>query len=156
MAWQWYAGQAKVWILEAWVADAPATVTCTALQDGFCQWDTHLALNTTTTVPPVNQIRVTHLQIKLFVVGWLIQFYFILWLVYAEVFWKGCLPGGQGNLCKVCMGGTEEAATRRCTDNHNERYYGNMGALRWGSAIHFTIQIRNDAENVLQTCYLLL
>uniref|UniRef100_A0A673MP18 Transferrin-like domain-containing protein n=1 Tax=Sinocyclocheilus rhinocerous TaxID=307959 RepID=A0A673MP18_9TELE len=39
------------------------------------------------------------------------------------VFWKGCLPGGQGNLCKVCMGGTEEA------DNHNERYYGNMGAL---------------------------
>ncbi|XP_056607597.1 saxiphilin-like isoform X1 [Triplophysa dalaica] len=50
--------------------------------------------------------------------------------VYAEVFWKGCLPGGQGSLCKVCMGGTEEAATRRCTDNHNERYYGNMGALR--------------------------
>uniref|UniRef100_A0A672P5P2 Transferrin-like domain-containing protein n=1 Tax=Sinocyclocheilus grahami TaxID=75366 RepID=A0A672P5P2_SINGR len=40
------------------------------------------------------------------------------------VFWKGCLPGGQGNLCKVCMGGTEEA------DNYNERYYGNMGALR--------------------------
>ncbi|XP_016398288.1 serotransferrin-like [Sinocyclocheilus rhinocerous] len=37
---------------------------------------------------------------------------------------NGCLPGGQGNLCKVCMGGTEEA------DNHNERYYGNMGALR--------------------------
>lgn len=50
--------------------------------------------------------------------------------VYAEVFWKGCLPGGQGSLCKVCMGGTEEAATRRCADNHNERYYGNMGALR--------------------------
>jgi len=50
--------------------------------------------------------------------------------VYAEVFWKGCLPGGQGNLCKVCMGGTEEAATKRCADNHNERYYGNMGALR--------------------------
>uniref|UniRef100_A0A671QRX7 Serotransferrin n=1 Tax=Sinocyclocheilus anshuiensis TaxID=1608454 RepID=A0A671QRX7_9TELE len=37
---------------------------------------------------------------------------------------NGCLPGGQGNLCKVCMGGTEEA------DNHNEHYYGNMGALR--------------------------
>lgn len=50
--------------------------------------------------------------------------------VYSEVFWKGCLPGGQGNLCKVCMGGTEEAATKRCADNHNERYYGNMGALR--------------------------
>uniref|UniRef100_A0A3Q3XS72 Serotransferrin n=1 Tax=Mola mola TaxID=94237 RepID=A0A3Q3XS72_MOLML len=50
--------------------------------------------------------------------------------VYAEVFWKGCLPGSQGNLCKVCMGGTGEAATKRCADNHNERYYGNMGALR--------------------------
>uniref|UniRef100_A0A3B5AR53 Serotransferrin n=1 Tax=Stegastes partitus TaxID=144197 RepID=A0A3B5AR53_9TELE len=41
-----------------------------------------------------------------------------------------CLPGSQGNLCKVCMGGTGEAATKRCADNHNERYYGNMGALR--------------------------
>ncbi|KAM9409815.1 saxiphilin-like [Pholidichthys leucotaenia] len=51
-------------------------------------------------------------------------------LVYNEVFWKGCLPGSEGNLCKVCMGGTGEAATKRCTDNHNERYYGNMGALR--------------------------
>uniref|UniRef100_A0A8C7WYE8 Serotransferrin n=1 Tax=Oryzias sinensis TaxID=183150 RepID=A0A8C7WYE8_9TELE len=50
--------------------------------------------------------------------------------VYKEVFWKGCLPGSVGNLCKVCMGGTGEAATKRCTDNHNERYYGNMGALR--------------------------
>ncbi|XP_014897919.1 saxiphilin-like isoform X1 [Poecilia latipinna] len=50
--------------------------------------------------------------------------------VYSTVFWKGCLPGYQGNLCKVCMGGTGEAATKRCTDNHNERYYGNMGALR--------------------------
>ena len=51
-------------------------------------------------------------------------------LVYNDVFWKGCLPGSQGNLCKVCMGGSGEAATRRCADNHNERYYGNMGALR--------------------------
>ncbi|XP_028260991.1 saxiphilin-like isoform X1 [Parambassis ranga] len=50
--------------------------------------------------------------------------------VYSDVFWKGCLPGSQGNLCKVCMGGTGEAATKRCADNHNERYYGNMGALR--------------------------
>ncbi|XP_061583228.1 saxiphilin-like [Cololabis saira] len=50
--------------------------------------------------------------------------------VYNEVFWKGCLPGSQGDLCKVCLGGTGEAATKRCTDNHNERYYGNMGALR--------------------------
>uniref|UniRef100_A0A3P8T3J6 Serotransferrin n=1 Tax=Amphiprion percula TaxID=161767 RepID=A0A3P8T3J6_AMPPE len=50
--------------------------------------------------------------------------------VYNDVFWKGCLPGSLGNLCKVCMGGTGEAATKRCADNHNERYYGNMGALR--------------------------
>ncbi|XP_036067972.1 serotransferrin-B isoform X1 [Oryzias melastigma] len=50
--------------------------------------------------------------------------------VYNEVFWKGCLPGSEGNLCKVCMGGIGEAASKRCTDNHNERYYGNMGALR--------------------------
>ncbi|KAK9528944.1 hypothetical protein VZT92_013071 [Zoarces viviparus] len=50
--------------------------------------------------------------------------------VYNDVFWKGCLPGSQGNLCKVCVGGTGEAATKRCADNHNERYYGNMGALR--------------------------
>uniref|UniRef100_A0A8D3DCE2 Serotransferrin n=1 Tax=Scophthalmus maximus TaxID=52904 RepID=A0A8D3DCE2_SCOMX len=50
--------------------------------------------------------------------------------VYNKVFWKGCLPGSQGNLCKVCLGGTGEAATKRCADNHNERYYGNMGALR--------------------------
>ncbi|XP_041638917.1 melanotransferrin [Cheilinus undulatus] len=50
--------------------------------------------------------------------------------VYNNVFWKGCLPGSKGNLCKVCMGGTGEAATKRCADNHNERYYGNMGALR--------------------------
>ncbi|KAG7277846.1 hypothetical protein CRUP_006746, partial [Coryphaenoides rupestris] len=49
---------------------------------------------------------------------------------YDSVFWKGCLPGSQGNLCKVCMGGTGQAATKRCADNHNERYYGNMGALR--------------------------
>ncbi|XP_056885941.1 saxiphilin-like isoform X2 [Takifugu flavidus] len=50
--------------------------------------------------------------------------------VYNEVFWKGCLPGSRGNLCKVCLGGTGEATTKRCADNHNERYYGNMGALR--------------------------
>ncbi|XP_063329863.1 saxiphilin-like [Pelmatolapia mariae] len=50
--------------------------------------------------------------------------------VYNEVFWKSCLPGSEGNLCKVCIGGTGETATKRCTENHNERYYGNMGALR--------------------------
>lgn len=52
-------------------------------------------------------------------------------LAYSKVFWKGCLPGARdNNLCKVCMGGTGEAATKRCADNHNERYYGNMGTLR--------------------------
>ncbi|XP_056293563.1 saxiphilin-like [Pseudoliparis swirei] len=49
--------------------------------------------------------------------------------VYNDVFWKGCLPGSEGNLCKVCLGGTGEAATKRCSDNHNERYYGNMGPV---------------------------
>lgn len=51
--------------------------------------------------------------------------------VYSKVFWKGCLPGSQGALCKVCVGGKEEPGTKRCTDNHNERYYGNMGTLRY-------------------------
>ncbi|XP_029007708.2 saxiphilin-like [Betta splendens] len=50
--------------------------------------------------------------------------------VYSQVFWKGCLPGSKGNLCSVCVGGTRKAATKRCADHHNERYYGNMGALR--------------------------
>ncbi|KAI5628395.1 hypothetical protein C0J50_2885, partial [Silurus asotus] len=50
--------------------------------------------------------------------------------VFSKVFWKGCMPGATGNLCKVCVGGTEDAATKRCSNNHNERYYGNMGALR--------------------------
>ncbi|MBN3306830.1 TRFE1 protein, partial [Amia calva] len=53
---------------------------------------------------------------------------------YSELFWKGCLPGARGSLCKVCVGGEEEPgvkpANQRCVDNHNERYYGNMGALR--------------------------
>ncbi|XP_062853971.1 saxiphilin-like isoform X2 [Trichomycterus rosablanca] len=50
--------------------------------------------------------------------------------VYSKVFWKGCMPGAEDSMCKVCVGGTEEVATKRCTNNHNERYYGNMGALR--------------------------
>ncbi len=60
-----------------------------------------------------------------------LQFDTLCFLVYNDVFWKGCLPGSHGNLCKVCMGGTGESATKRCADNHNERYYGNMGALRY-------------------------
>lgn len=62
---------------------------------------------------------------------------FLVLVVYNEVFWKGCLPGSQGNLCKVCLGGTEEAATKRCADNHNERYYGNMGALRFAEVFFY-------------------
>lgn len=65
---------------------------------------------------------------------------FLVLLVYNEVFWKGCLPGSQGNLCKVCLGGTGEAATKRCADNHNERYYGNMGALRFAEFFIYIIQ----------------
>uniref|UniRef100_H3BCA2 Saxiphilin n=1 Tax=Latimeria chalumnae TaxID=7897 RepID=H3BCA2_LATCH len=52
---------------------------------------------------------------------------------YQSFFWKGCMPGAKGNMCKVCVGGEEEEGTKsakRCTANHNERYYGNMGALR--------------------------
>ncbi|ETE67101.1 Melanotransferrin, partial [Ophiophagus hannah] len=44
---------------------------------------------------------------------------------------SGCMPGANGNLCKVCIG--EEGrvkASSRCAANHHERYYGNLGALR--------------------------
>ncbi|NXU60140.1 TRFE2 protein, partial [Horornis vulcanius] len=53
--------------------------------------------------------------------------------VYQNYFWKGCMPGADGNLCKVCIGDGEVEGARvssRCAANHNERYYGNMGALR--------------------------
>ncbi|NWV83723.1 TRFE2 protein, partial [Dasyornis broadbenti] len=52
---------------------------------------------------------------------------------YQNYFWKGCMPGADGNLCKVCIGdGKVEGArvSSRCAASHNERYYGNMGALR--------------------------
>ncbi|KAI2663737.1 Serotransferrin [Labeo rohita] len=42
----------------------------------------------------------------------------------------GHMYSPAGWVLPVCLGGTEEAATKRCADNHNERYYGNMGALR--------------------------
>ncbi|GCB80583.1 hypothetical protein scyTo_0016265 [Scyliorhinus torazame] len=39
----------------------------------------------------------------------------------------------KGKLCKVCIG-REQAGTKpfnqRCAANHDELYYGNMGALR--------------------------
>ncbi|KFQ14136.1 Serotransferrin-B, partial [Leptosomus discolor] len=52
---------------------------------------------------------------------------------FRNYFWKGCMPGADGNLCKVCIGdsGVEGArVSSRCAASHNERYYGNMGALR--------------------------
>ncbi|XP_063000133.1 serotransferrin-1-like [Elgaria multicarinata webbii] len=52
---------------------------------------------------------------------------------YQDYFWKGCMPGADGNLCKVCIGQEEmegEKGSSRCAANHNERYYGNLGALR--------------------------
>uniref|UniRef100_A0A8D0BNM8 Transferrin-like domain-containing protein n=1 Tax=Salvator merianae TaxID=96440 RepID=A0A8D0BNM8_SALMN len=52
---------------------------------------------------------------------------------YKDYFWKGCMPGSDGNLCKVCIGRRETAGGRgtdRCAANHNELYYGNLGALR--------------------------
>ncbi|NXG34968.1 TRFE2 protein, partial [Dromaius novaehollandiae] len=52
---------------------------------------------------------------------------------YQNYFWKGCMPGADGNLCKVCVGDSEAEGGRvssRCAANHNERYYGNVGALR--------------------------
>ncbi|NXS65550.1 TRFE2 protein, partial [Pandion haliaetus] len=52
---------------------------------------------------------------------------------YRNYFWKGCMPGADGNLCRVCIGDSEVDGARvssRCAASHNERYYGNMGALR--------------------------
>ncbi|NWI48832.1 TRFEB protein, partial [Calyptomena viridis] len=52
---------------------------------------------------------------------------------YQSYFWKSCMPGADGNLCKVCVGDSEVEGARvssRCAAGHNERYYGNMGALR--------------------------
>ncbi|XP_025893620.1 melanotransferrin-like isoform X2 [Nothoprocta perdicaria] len=52
---------------------------------------------------------------------------------FQSYFWKGCMPGADGNLCKVCVGDSQlegGRAASRCTANHNELYYGNVGALR--------------------------
>ncbi|XP_077150339.1 serotransferrin-1-like [Ranitomeya variabilis] len=50
---------------------------------------------------------------------------------YEKFFWKGCMPGGEHGLCKVCVGWEEGGRVYgRCAANHDERYYGNMGALR--------------------------
>ncbi|KAM4808085.1 serotransferrin-2-like [Rhinophrynus dorsalis] len=50
---------------------------------------------------------------------------------YKNYFWKGCMPGAESDLCKVCVGWEEDGRVNgRCAANHDERYYGNMGALR--------------------------
>ncbi|XP_015272164.1 PREDICTED: melanotransferrin-like [Gekko japonicus] len=52
---------------------------------------------------------------------------------FQDFFWKSCMPGANGNLCKVCIGQKEMEGGKglaRCAANHNERYYGNMGTLR--------------------------
>ncbi|NWR83456.1 TRFE2 protein, partial [Furnarius figulus] len=52
---------------------------------------------------------------------------------YQNYFWKGCMPGAGGNMCKVCIGDSKVEGARvssRCAAGHNERYYGNRGALR--------------------------
>ncbi|XP_070619680.1 lactotransferrin-like [Erythrolamprus reginae] len=50
---------------------------------------------------------------------------------YQDFFWKGCMPGASGNLCKVCIGQEGRVkGSSRCAANHHERYYGNLGALR--------------------------
>ncbi|KAK9391435.1 melanotransferrin-like [Crotalus adamanteus] len=50
---------------------------------------------------------------------------------YQNFFWKGCMPGASGNLCKVCIGQEGRGkGSSRCAANHHERYYGNLGALR--------------------------
>ncbi|XP_072443187.1 saxiphilin-like [Chiloscyllium punctatum] len=54
---------------------------------------------------------------------------------FANYFRKGCMPGMnfKGKLCKVCIG-REQAGMKlfnqRCAANHDEFYYGNLGALR--------------------------
>ncbi|KAM8962253.1 serotransferrin-like [Pelodytes ibericus] len=50
---------------------------------------------------------------------------------YENYFWKACMPGAERDLCKVCIGWEEDGRINgRCAANHDERYYGNMGALR--------------------------
>ncbi|XP_032084930.1 serotransferrin-2-like isoform X2 [Thamnophis elegans] len=50
---------------------------------------------------------------------------------YQNFFGKGCMPGANGNLCKVCIGQEGRVkGSSKCAANHHERYYGNLGALR--------------------------
>ncbi|XP_069789731.1 saxiphilin-like [Narcine bancroftii] len=54
---------------------------------------------------------------------------------YTDYFRKGCMPGSssKGKLCKVCIGRQQadsKPPSGRCAANHDELYYGNLGALR--------------------------
>uniref|UniRef100_A0A8C2TMX3 Transferrin-like domain-containing protein n=1 Tax=Coturnix japonica TaxID=93934 RepID=A0A8C2TMX3_COTJA len=43
-------------------------------------------------------------------------------LAYQNFFWKGCMPGADGNLCKVCIGGTS-ATVMAVSDNFSFSSY---------------------------------
>uniref|UniRef100_A0A8D2Q0I0 Transferrin-like domain-containing protein n=1 Tax=Varanus komodoensis TaxID=61221 RepID=A0A8D2Q0I0_VARKO len=67
-----------------------------------------------------------------------------------EYFWKGCMPGAGGNLCKVCIGPAEregEKPSSRCAAHHDERYYGNLGALRSFGDVAF-LEHHNLLQNI--------
>uniref|UniRef100_A0A8C0IVQ5 Transferrin-like domain-containing protein n=1 Tax=Chelonoidis abingdonii TaxID=106734 RepID=A0A8C0IVQ5_CHEAB len=69
---------------------------------------------------------------------------------YQSYFWKGCMPGADRNLCKVCIGDGEMEGAKvssRCAANHNERYYGNMGALRSFGDVAF-LEHHNLLKNI--------
>uniref|UniRef100_A0A8D2PEH1 Transferrin-like domain-containing protein n=1 Tax=Zosterops lateralis melanops TaxID=1220523 RepID=A0A8D2PEH1_ZOSLA len=73
-----------------------------------------------------------------------------LYSAYQNYFWKGCMPGADGNLCKVCIGDGEVEGARvssRCAASHNERYYGNMGALRSFGDVAF-LEHSNLLQNI--------
>uniref|UniRef100_A0A8C3UU40 Transferrin-like domain-containing protein n=1 Tax=Catharus ustulatus TaxID=91951 RepID=A0A8C3UU40_CATUS len=60
------------------------------------------------------------------------------------------MPGADGNLCKVCIGDGEVEGARvssRCAASHNERYYGNMGALRSFGDVAF-LEHSNLLQNI--------
>lgn len=143
----WQRLPAKTCFSETCTVAAPAKATCTARQAGCCLTDTCWIRSKTAAhhVTPTKVALWINLTSQSFNPSTLVRnartivHLFLVLLVYNKVFWKGCLPGSQGNLCKVCLGGTGEAATKRCADNHNERYYGNMGALRLEEFFYFLV-----------------
>lgn len=62
------------------------------------------------------------------------------------------MPGADGKLCKVCIGDSEVEGVRvssRCAASHDERYYGNMGALRYALC-------QSETQVHSQNCLILL